>query len=312
MNPLCRTTEPSFSRIARMASAGCVLTVRPARDPHGPAADDGRGQERHGVGQIGLDDPVPRGDRAGGDPPAVGLRCRRRRRPRRAASPPSSPRAAPTAPTRRCARWSVRRRTPLRTAAGRRRTATSADASISTVPPATVPAAAHRERQAVAVDVHAEAAQRVEQRRDRAGPGLLVAVEHDGLGASAATGGTNRSTVPARPQSTRASGGRGDAAADASARCRRRRRSTPSVRKRADHQVGVAAAQRAADRSTCLARWPAPRAPARDWSATSSPAPSPWRAQGVGRRCLPVCVTASILPCRAFLPPWDICVGDSR
>ena len=57
-----------------------------------------------------------------------------------------------------------------------------ADASISTVPPATAPAAAHRERQAVAVDVHTEPAQRVQQRRDRAGAGLLVAVEHHRLG----------------------------------------------------------------------------------------------------------------------------------
>ncbi len=58
-----------------------------------------------------------------------------------------------------------------------------ADASISTVPPATDAGAAYRERQTVAVDVHAEAAQRVEQRRDRAGAGLLVAVEQHRLGA---------------------------------------------------------------------------------------------------------------------------------
>ena len=37
--------------------------------------------------------------------------------------------------------------------------------------------AAHPERQPVAVDVDAEPAQRVQQRRDRPGPGLLVAVE---------------------------------------------------------------------------------------------------------------------------------------
>ena len=50
----------------------------------------------------------------------------------------------------------------------------------------------------------AEAAQRVQQRCDGPGPGLLVAVELDHRPASAATGGTNRSTVPASPQSTRA------------------------------------------------------------------------------------------------------------
>ena len=106
---LWRTAEPSFSRMPRMASAGWMLTCGQPVDPHDPAADHCRGQERHGVGQVGLDDPVPRGDRAGRDPPAVGLRRRRRRRRRRAASTPSSRRAAPTAPTRRCARSSARR-----------------------------------------------------------------------------------------------------------------------------------------------------------------------------------------------------------
>ena len=49
-------------------------------------------------------------------------------------------------------------------------------------PAAHRPVAAHRERQAVAVDVHAEPAQPVQQRGDRPRPGLLVAVEHDRLG----------------------------------------------------------------------------------------------------------------------------------
>ena len=67
---------------------------------------------------------------------------------------------------------------------------------------------------------------------------------------SAASGGTNRSTVPARPQSTRGAGHRGDRAADASARCVAVDGPDAEGLQRADHQVGVAAAQRAADRRT--------------------------------------------------------------
>ena len=89
-----------------------------------------------------------------------------------------------------------------------------ADASIATVPPATDPLPCDPERQTGAVDPHAETAQRIQQRRDRPGPGLLVAVERDRRSASAASGGTNRSTVPARPQSTRAPGAGRDPAAD--------------------------------------------------------------------------------------------------
>ena len=188
-----------------MVSAGCTLaggqpvmrTVPPVTTA---AARNGTALDRSGSIV-----PVPRGDRARGDPPPVGLRRRRRRRRRRAASPPSSRRAAPTAPTSPvCTIVSP----SVNAAPDSSRPETNcddADASISTVPPAHRSGAAHRERQAVAVDADAEAAQRVEQRRDRAGAGLLVAVERRPSSVlSAASGGTNRSTVPASPQSTRA------------------------------------------------------------------------------------------------------------
>ena len=67
--------------------------------------------------------------------------------------------------------------------------------------------AAHPERQAVAVDVDAQTAQRIQQRHDRADPGLLVTVERDGSQAQRRQRWDERNTVPARPQSTRASGG---------------------------------------------------------------------------------------------------------
>ena len=166
-----------------------------------------------------------------------------------------------------------------RTAAGRRRTATTPTRRSRRVPPAHRSRAAHRERQTVAVDVHAEAAQRVQQRCDRAGPGLLVAVEDHGLGAER----RHRWHEPqhgARQAAVHPGvGRRGDSSAD-------RQLGVVAVdgdaqrAQRADHQVGVAAAQRAADGRRALRRWPAPRARAPGWSATSSRARSPWRAQG--------------------------------
>ena len=56
-----------------MSSAGWMLACGQPVDPDDSAADHGRGQERHGVGQVGFNDPVPRGNRAGRDPPAVGV-----------------------------------------------------------------------------------------------------------------------------------------------------------------------------------------------------------------------------------------------
>ena len=52
-----------------------------------------------------------------------------------------------------------------------------ADASISTVPPATDPVPRTENGRPSPSMSHAEAAKRIEQRRDRAGAGLLVAVE---------------------------------------------------------------------------------------------------------------------------------------
>ena len=77
---------------------------------------------------------------------------------------------------------------------------------------------------------------------------------------------------------------------------------------RADHQVGVAAAQRADDRRARPApgRRPARRGSARGWSATSSPGTVTVACTGVGAlRCRPqLGAHGSILPCRALLPPW--------
>ena len=161
-----------------MVSAGCVLTCGQPATRTIPPLTTAAARNGHRVGQVGLNHPVPRRDWAGETLPPVVLRvvdadarvAQHRHRHRR--------RAAPTAPTRRCARSSGRRRTP-------RRDSSSPETNCDDARSVDLDRAAghglrpaHRERQAVAVDVHAEAAQRVEQWRDRAGPGLLVAVEH--------------------------------------------------------------------------------------------------------------------------------------
>ena len=117
----------------------------------------------------------------GAHPPPVGVGVVDVDAGLRAASPPSSRCAAPTAARHRCARTV---RPSVNVGAGeqqsghelRRRRGVDLDGAARDRP-----GAAHRERQAVAVDVDAQPAQRVEQRRDRPGAGLLVAVERDGV-----------------------------------------------------------------------------------------------------------------------------------
>ena len=121
-----------------------------------------------------------------------------------------------------------------------------ADASISTVPPATEPPPrTENGRPSPSMSTpsprNASSSGAIGRARACSSPSnTTVSVP------SAATGGTNRSTVPARPQSTRASGDGCDLAAD-------RQLGVVAVdgdaqgAQRADHQVGVAAAQRAAD-----------------------------------------------------------------
>ena len=60
-------------RDATPSIAGLRGRIRPAEDAHRPTADQGGGHERAGVGQVGLDVRVERGDRAGLDHPAVRL-----------------------------------------------------------------------------------------------------------------------------------------------------------------------------------------------------------------------------------------------
>ena len=108
-SPLPVTVRPASSRMtvgahrgrgwSRMRVAGLVGASPASRHGDRAAGDRGRGQERGGVGQVGLDDPVPaaRSDRAG--PASVfGLVCRRPRRPPPGAWPRSSRCAAATAP----------------------------------------------------------------------------------------------------------------------------------------------------------------------------------------------------------------------
>ena len=81
---------------------------------------------------------------------------------------------------------------------------------------------------------------------------------------------------------------------------------------RADHQVGIAAAQRSADGRGAPgippARPPAPRAPACGWSAISSRERSPSRAQGIGATGAGHVLTGPsslVGACRRHLTPWS-------
>ena len=143
------------------------------------------------------------GDRAGRDPPAVGRRVVDRRRRPRAASPPSSRCAAPTAPTSPvCTTVSPsRERRAGQQQAGdelRRRRRVDLDRAARAPPRCRAPRTAApspsmstpRPRSAV------------EQRRDRAGPGLLVAVERRRPRCSARPP-AGRTATPCRPGRSR-------------------------------------------------------------------------------------------------------------
>ena len=264
-----------------MVVGGLQAGRRPARDAHRPAADHRRGQERHGVGQVGLHLPVPRRDRARGDLPAVrrlvvdldpGLpqhrhrhRDVRRRRHRRAGvhdRQPVGERGArtaaartrtattPTRRSRRCRRAPTRCRSP-RTAWRRRR----------------------RRRRGCAAQSSSGG--------DGPRPGLLVAVERRPRPASAATGGTNRSTVPASPQSTRAPGGGGRAHRDGQLGAA----SPSTVEAERAHRADIRSVSRLR-RAPLMVDGPAPGPrPVRPgsvcgWSAISIPAPSHTRVRG--------------------------------
>ena len=156
---------------SRMVSAGCTLTVgQPAMRTVPPvtAAAARNGTEFDRSGSIG---PVPRRDRAGLHPPLVGrgvvdvdaglAQHRHRHRDVRG---------------RRHRRPGVHHRQPVgEGGAGqqqaRRRTARTPTRRCRTVPPRTAPRPRTENGSPVPVDVDAEAAQRVEQRGDRAGPG---------------------------------------------------------------------------------------------------------------------------------------------
>ena len=213
-------------------------------------------------------------DLARARPARCARRRRRRRRRRRAASRRSSRCAAGSA--RACRRGARRR--PRRS--GRRRAAApetnceDADASMVTAPPRTAPRAAHGERQAAAavvVDLDAEGAQRAEHRCHRALPGVRVAVEaHRRRRPAPATGGTNRITVPASPQSTVAAAAqRRRASTSQSAVVDVARSTRAQGAQRRGHQQGVARAQRCGAAGDVVRR----ARPARGsgWSATCCP-----------------------------------------
>jgi len=181
----------------------------------------------------------------------------------------------------------------------------------STVPPATDPAPRTRERQTVAVDIHPRGREARPAAARSGGPRLLVAVEPDRLSAQRghrrdeAEHRACKATFDARARP------RGDGTADSSARRRHRRwrhrahanapiiRSVSRLRNAplmVDVPCGVASAASTSARLVC----------------DLEPGTVTVACTGVGVDGACQVLTASILPCRFGMPPWDICVGDSR
>ncbi len=200
--------RPSRASRSGSAAPAWVVVAGQSGTRHLPAGDQRRGQERRGVGQVGLDDDVAGRDRAGRDPPQVGravvdvdagrsrsigdrhgdVRQGRQRRPPRGAG-------------------RARRRSGRRPAAARSRTGDDAEASIVTVPPGTRPVpwtvrgTARRPPSSIRTPSVRRAASSGPSGRSRARGSPS---KRTGPWASAATAGTNRRTVPASPTSTSA------------------------------------------------------------------------------------------------------------
>ena len=175
------------------------------------------------------------------------------------------------------------------------------------------PVPADQERQPGALDVDAESAQCVEQRGDGPGPGLVVAVELDGRGAQCGQRRDEPQHRAGQSAVDAGAGGGGHGAADSEVGA-----PTDDVEaeglQRADHQVGVAAAQRTDDGGAAVSLSRGQRR--QDQGAVGLRLRARHRDRGVhGTRC-PGCrpqlgAHGYILPCRpagwtrgAGVRPW--------
>jgi hypothetical protein len=194
-----------------------------------------------------------------------------------------------------------------------------ADASISTVPPATDPLPCTRNGRPSPSS--ATPSPRIASSSGEIGLALACSSPSKVTTSapSAATGGTKRSTVPARPQSMVAPGA-GPIAPPTDRSVREPSTVTPRVR-RAPIIRSVSRLRSA----PLMVDFPCAVASAASTSARLvcdfEPGTVTVACTGLGvvGACQPLLcssrprvLTVSILPCRPFLPPWDICVGDSR
>ena len=201
-----RTTAPNFCEQFDDGVGGLHAGPRPARHPHRTAGDDRRGQERHRVGQVGLDGPVPRRNRARLRRASGCPGCRRRSTPASrsiatviamcGADGTDSPVWTTVRPSVNVAPDSSSPETNC----------DEADASISTVPPATDPVPCTRNGRPSPSS--ATPRPRIASSRGAIGRARACSSPSNVTTSapSAATGGTKRSTVPARPQSMRRAG----------------------------------------------------------------------------------------------------------
>ena len=283
---------------------GLHADARPAGDAHHAAGDHGSGEERHRVGQVRFDIPVPGGDRPRLHEPPVGGGV---------VDPTPASRSMATviamcgaegidAPVCTTVRPSVK------AAPDSSRPDTNcddADASISTCRPA--PIRGRAPPNGSAVPSTSTPRPRSASSRGAIGRARACSSPSNVTTAvlSAASGGTNRRTVPARPQSMRGPRVRG--------RCAPLTvrsvpvPSTSSPRARSAPIIRSVSRLRSAP---LIVEVPRPWAAA---SAASTRARLVWDFEpgtvtvactGVGMHGAVQVLTAPILPCRARLPPW--------
>ena len=249
--------------------AGLGGVLRPAGDGHRAAGDDRGGQERRRAGQVRLDvqSPArigpgatrhPSGSASSTCTPAsrsmcTVIRCAARGHRRPGVRAPRRPgRSAPrtAAGRRRTARSRTRRARPRRRAARRARAARTAARRPSTSAPSARSASSSGP---------------IGRSRARGSPSNLT-----GPSASAATGGTNRITVPASPQSTSASPRSPSCPPTVQPLAVGRRPARPA---RAARRPSARCPGWAARRARRPARRTARPAPAPGWSSTSTREP---------------------------------------
>ena len=190
---------------ARRWSPTCVVSVGQCGIGDRPATGDAAAEEGRGVGEVWLDRDLACGDRAWSARATRRERGSRPRRLGRAAPRGSSRCAARSEGARRCARRARPRRSAVPESSSADTNWLESDASSSTRPPRSEPSAVHGERERVRGSRRrcrhrARGARRERDASDASGRRGRRRMRR-GRARARRPAGTNRMTVPARPQS---------------------------------------------------------------------------------------------------------------